>query len=163
MDLNTFMLDQSAIGNFLTGSALGALFGVAIILGILISIAFYIYFALAWQTIAKKLKYDKPWLAWIPIANIAMILQLGNFHWAWIFLILVPILGWIALVVLIVVANWRTFEKREYPGWFSLSQIIPKIGGILYLIAIGFVAWQDKPKAKKTEKKPAKKKAKSKK
>ena len=31
---------------------------------------FYVYFAFAFMTIAKKLGYDKPWLAWIPIANI---------------------------------------------------------------------------------------------
>ena len=75
-----------------------------------------------------------------------MILQLGGFNWAWIFLILIPIFGWIALTVLLVIATWRIFEKRKYPGWFSLSIIIPKIGLILYLIAIGFVAWGKKKK-----------------
>ena len=34
-----------------------------------IVIVVYVYFALAWMTIAKKLKYKKPWLAWIPLAN----------------------------------------------------------------------------------------------
>ena len=102
------------------------------------------YFAFAWMTIAKKMKYKHPWLAWIPIANLAMILQLGGFHWAWIFLALVPIVGWIALLVMSIIATWRIFEKRKYPGWFSLSLIIPKVGGILYLIAIGFVAWAKK-------------------
>lgn len=101
----------------------------------------YVYTSLAWMTIAKKLKYKYSWLAWIPIANLAMMLQLGGFYWAWIFLILIPILGWIALFVLIIIATWKIFEKRKYPGWLSLSMIIPKVGGILYLIAIGFVAW----------------------
>jgi hypothetical protein len=50
-------------------------------------------------------------------------------------------LGWIGLFVLLVIAHWRIFEKRKYPGWFSLSLIIPEIGFILYLIAIGFLAW----------------------
>jgi hypothetical protein len=75
-----------------------------------------------------------------------MILQLGEFHWALIFLFLIPILGWIALSVLIIIAMWRIFEKRKYPGWFSLSLILPKIGGVLYLIIIGFVAWKDRKK-----------------
>jgi arginine exporter protein ArgO len=101
----------------------------------------------------RKLKHPKPWLAWIPFANGALILQLGGFHWALIFLILVPILGWIALAVLSIIATWRIFEKRKHPGWFSLAQIIPKIGGILYLVVIGIVAWQDKPEAKKPSKK----------
>ena len=111
---------------------------------ILTLFAVYIYSSLAWMTIAKKLKYKRPWLAWIPVANIAMVLQLGKFHWAWVFLIFIPIIGWIALFILAIISIWRVFEKRKYPGWFSLSMVIPKVGGILYLIALGFVAWKDK-------------------
>ena len=137
----------SGLGNVWgSGFLFGAVTAAAIMLAVLVSVAFYIYWALAWSTILGKLKYKNPWLAWIPIAQIAPILEVGGFHWAWIFLILVPILGWIALFVLIIIATWRIFEKRKYPGWFSLSLIIPKVGGILYLIAIGFVAWKDKAK-----------------
>lgn len=123
---------------------MGSLLALGILLIVSLIAAFYIYTSLAWMRIAKKLKYKHPWVAWIPVANWAMILQLGGFHWAWIFLILIPILGWIALFVLCIIAHWRIFEKRKYPGWFSLSLIIPQVGLILYLIAIGFVAWQDK-------------------
>jgi len=110
----------------------------------LILLAFYVYFSLAWYTIGKKLKYKKSWLAWIPIANISMILQMGGFHWAWIFLFLIPVFGWIALFVLMIIAHWRIFEKRKYPGWFSLSFVFPNVGGILYMVVIGFVAWSDR-------------------
>lgn len=110
----------------------------------LMLVGIYVYFSLAWSTIARKLKYPRPWLAWIPFANIAMILQLGGFNWAWVFLFLIPIFGWIALFVLMIIATWRIFEKRKYPGWFSLSMIIPKVGGILYLVTIGFVAWSER-------------------
>jgi hypothetical protein len=75
-----------------------------------------------------------------------MRLQLGNFHWALIFLVLIPILGWLALFILLIISHWRIYKKRKYPGWFSLAQIIPQFGGILYLIIIGFVAWQDRRK-----------------
>jgi len=118
--------------------ALGAVFMTLFIL------ALYVYSSLALMTIAKKLKYKYAWLAWIPVANIAMILQLGRFHWAWIFLILIPIVGWVALFVLIVISMWKVFERRKYPGWFSLTLILPKVGGILFLIAIGFAAWGKK-------------------
>ena len=130
--------------NVFSAGALAALITIGIFLVIVVSLAFYVYFAMAWMTIAKKMKYKHPWLAWIPIANCAMILQLGKFHWAWIFLLLLPVLGWLAFFVLFVIATWRIFEKRKYPGWFSLSLVIPKVGGILYLIAIGFVAWSKK-------------------
>jgi len=134
----------SEIWNVFSGGAIASLIVVGIFLAIILSVAFYVYFALAWMTIAKKMKYKHPWLAWIPIANCAMILQIGGFHWAWIFLFLVPIVGWIALFVMFVIATWRIFEKRKYPGWYSLSLVIPKVGGILYLIVIGFVAWNKK-------------------
>ena len=117
------------------------------VLGVLAFFVFaitYVYFAFAWMTIAQKMKYKRAWLAWIPFANISMILQLGGFHWAWVFLILIPVVGWIALLVLMVIATWRIFEKRHYPGWFSLSMVIPRLGALLYLIAIGFVAWKDR-------------------
>lgn len=122
-----------------------------IIIFSLLVVGLYVYTALAWQTIARKQKYKYPWLAWIPFANISMILQMGGFHWAWVFLVLIPIFGWIALFVLSIISIWRIYEKAKYPGWLSLAQIIPRIGIVLYLIIIGVVAWYKptKPKKKK--------------
>jgi len=140
------ILTENAVSDFFVGTAVGVLIALGIIILVLLVLAVYIYFALAWVTIARKLKFKKSWIAWIPFANLSMILHLGRFHWAWIFLILIPVAGWIALFVLLIIAKWRIFEKRKYPGWFSLSLVIPQVGFILYLIAIGFVAWGDKKK-----------------
>lgn len=131
----------------LLGGMMGGFSGVALatmvtIIAIMV-VALYIYTSLAWMVIGKKVRYDKPWLAWIPFANISMILQMGGFHWAWVFLLLIPILGWIALIVLMIISMWRIYEKRNYPGWFSLAMIVPKLGGILHLVVLGFVAWKD--------------------
>jgi len=140
--------DISSLAGVLSLSALAALIGVAIAVVILIIAALYVYTSLAWMTIAKKLKYKNAWLAWIPFANVSMILQLGKFHWAWVFLALFPILGWIALIVLILISYWRIFEKRKFPGWLGLIPLaacIPKLGmlaGIAFLIVLGFVAWK---------------------
>ncbi len=134
----------------LWGSFLGGLAGILIAFGILLMLglmaAVYVYHSLAWMTIARKLKHKYPWLAWIPFAGTAMRLQLGKFRWEWIFLVFIPVLGWIALWVMSVIAHWRIFEKRKYPGWFSLAVIIPQIGGLFYMIIIGFVAWKDRKK-----------------
>jgi hypothetical protein len=142
------LITENAISDFMIGGITGALVAIGIIIALVFILAIYIYFALAWMTIAKKLNYKRPWLAWIPIANIAMILELGGFHWAWIFIILIPIAGWVALAVLSIIATWKIFGMRKYPGWFSLSIVIPKVGFILYMIAIGFVAWSDKKTSK---------------
>lgn len=138
------IFNESAIQGLAGGILGGTILALGLTVTVIIFAAFYIYFAMAWMTIAQKLKHKYPWLAWIPFANISLILQLGGFHWAWVFLILIPVVGWIALAVLSIIATWKIFEKRKYPGWFSLSMIIPQVGTILYLIAIGFVAWKDK-------------------
>lgn len=128
------------------GAALAFLAGLSLVI-LLFLAAIYVYTSLAWMKIAQKRKYKYPWLAWIPFANIAMILQLGSFHWAWIFLFLIPIIGWIILFIFFVIANWRIFESLGSPGWLSLLLIlglIPKlgfIGYVGYLLVIGIVAW----------------------
>jgi len=159
------------IENLMTGAGMydamaGGIFGAIVAIGVMFALvilaAIYIYFALAWTKIAKREKYKNPWMAWIPLLNLAMILQLGGLHWAWIFTAIFPP----ALLVLIIIASWRIFEKNNYPGWFSISLVIPKVGWILYLVVIGFVAWGKKPKSssrtsvrvKSISKKKAKKK-----
>jgi hypothetical protein len=147
-------MDYTNFLEFFIGHAIFAIIGTFILFFFL---AAYIYFSFAWMTIAQKLKYKRPELAWIPFVNIAMILQIGNFHWAWVFLLFIPIVGWAALWVLMIIATWRIFEKRKYPGWFSLSMAIPKVGWILYFIIIGFAAWEDKPKTRTSRKRNPKK------
>jgi hypothetical protein len=135
-------------------------------------IALYVYTSLALMTIAQKLNHPNPWLAWIPFANIALVLQLGNFHWAWTFLLLIPILGWIPLIVLAIISTWRIYEARNYPGWLALIGsfgFIPFVGQLASVASIailGFVAWRDQPGKKvvsKTAPKLAAKKSKPKK
>mgnify|MGYP001600491221 CR=1 FL=1 len=158
--------------NFLLELWIGSFLGKILIS--LVSLAFYIYVAFAWMTIANKLKYKKSWLAWIPIVNLAMILQLGGFYWQWIFLLvsapilalilfeitilsggiylplfLAPILALIAFVIMITISQWRIFEKRNYPGWIIILSFIPWIGSVIYLIEVGFVAWKDRKKKKR--------------
>jgi len=142
------MVYHELVSEAVAGGVIAGLIALGVIFAILIFAGIYVYYALAWYTIAKKMGYRKAWLAWIPIAQWAMMLQLGGFSWIWILLVLIPIVGWLALVVLLIIANWRIFEARGHPGWFSLSMIIPQVGFILYLVAIGIVAWSDKKGSK---------------
>jgi hypothetical protein len=146
MDLTGYPLDMSS---FFGGAIIGALLAVGVVLVILIVLALYIYTALAWQTIAKKLGYKKAWLAWIPIANFFLlpILARKDKDWVYGFLFLVPFVN----IVMSIIWTWKIFERRKYPGWFSLAPIIPEIGGILMLVALGFVAWQNKLPEKKSK------------
>ncbi len=104
-------------------------------------IAAYIVAALALQEIAKRQGHKYPWLAWIPIANFALLFQLGNIKWGWIFLILIPFVGWIAVLIMSIVAFWRVLEKENYPGWLS---IIAFLISPAYVIILAIVAWNKK-------------------
>ncbi len=147
------VLLKSVFDSGMMGSTgLGALFALAagmMVFALIIGISVYIYSALALMTIGKKLNHQYPWLAWIPYANFAMVLQLGGFHWAWVFLLLgafIPILGFlsiIAVMVLGIISFWRIAEKRGFPGWTVLLTLIPVLGGIWALVLIGLLAWKD--------------------
>jgi hypothetical protein len=144
MDINSL---SESTREMILGGLIGGLIATAIIAFVIMCVVVYIYHALAWQAIAKKRKYKHPWLAWIPFANISQILELGKFHWAWVFLILIPILGWTALIVLMTIAMWRTFESLKQPGWYALLfplAMIIKLIYIAYLVAIGVAAWKKK-------------------
>jgi hypothetical protein len=140
-ELNQLMIENGLLEGAIAGSL------IVIILTFLV--AFYVYHSFAWMVIAKKQKHKYPWLAWIPFANSAMRLQLGKFPWALAFLFLIPILGWIAIYVLLIISHWRIFEKMKYPGYLSLIQLADFIifsgaGTIGYLVVIGLVAWVKK-------------------
>ncbi len=141
---------SQAIAGGLTGAALAFLGALALVFWV----AVYVYHAWAWMRIGKNMKYKYPWLAWIPFAGSAMRLQLGGFHWAWIFLLLIPVFGWLAVIVLLTISIWRVFENQKYPGWLALAfplMFVPKIdvAGIIYLIVIGLVAWRKKSRGRK--------------
>ncbi len=132
-----------------TGAILAMIMAFMVIF-IIIGIIAYIYSSFAFMTIGKKLKYHTPWLAWIPFARTAMLLQMGGFPWPLVFLILLPIIGWIALGIIGTIATWRIYEKRNYPGWLALiplAMVIPyvnSIAGIAQLVVLGLVAWNDR-------------------
>lgn len=153
------MYDYTDTQNLFQGSMAEAPVLAAIIaLGIIalfFAILLYVYFAVAWMRIAEKKGHKRPWLAWIPFANIAMWLQLGRFHWAWIFLIFIPIAGWLALYILFIISNWRVFEDLKYPGWLSLAILLDiltagtgiiGVGTIAYAVVVGIVAWKKEEK-----------------
>jgi hypothetical protein len=150
---------ESAEEIFLTYGIVAVFVALGVIAFFLI-LGLYIYHSFAWMTIAKKRKHKAPWLAWIPFANQAMRLQLGGFAWQWIFLILIPIFGWVPLYIMLVISSWRIFEDLKYPGWISLAPLLDfagaeGVGFLLNLIVIGVVAWKepDKKQAKRNSKK----------
>lgn len=107
---------------------------------LIITIVVYIYFAIALMTIAKKTKTPNGWLAFVPIANIYLMTQIAGLP-AWytlaILLPIIPLLGGLAMLVVMVYFWWKIAEAINKPGWWGILIIIP----IVNLIIIGIMAW----------------------
>jgi len=110
---------------------LGAMFGVML----LVLAVFYVYISLALQTIAQKTNTENAWLAWIPIANVILMLNIAKKPLWWFILCLIPI---VSIVIFIIV--WMAIaEARGKPGWWGILLIVPVVG----LIVPGYLAWSD--------------------
>ena len=120
--------------------ALGVLGAFAVVFA-LISIAFYIYHAIALMHIAQKTKTQNAWLAWIPIANLYLMTQIAKVPW-WTFLafilVIIPFIGPLAFMAVVVWWWWMIAERRKMPGWYGILTIIP----IVNLVIIGIIAWK---------------------
>lgn len=137
-----------AISNPIVLIVLAVLGFVGLIIGIVISIGIYIYFALALRTIAEKMNYSKPWLAWIPIANLFLFPILTKRKWTWGLLFFVPVVN----VIFLIICLWEMLEKDGYDGKWSLILLgslsakpdFPFVVFIALLVILGFLAWKKK-------------------
>ena len=97
--------------------------------------AFYVYMALALQTIADKTKTENSWLAWIPIANIVLMLNVAKKPIWWIVLFFIPVVN----IVFIIIVWMAMAEARGKPSWWGILMIVP----VANLITPGVLAWAD--------------------
>ncbi len=107
----------------------------------------YIYTSLTLSKISEKLGNTDTWKAWIPFVKGAYQLQLGNFSPLYYLLILVPILGWITVSIMGMIAWIRIAEKRGFPTWvgliIALAWLVPNGGMVAQYIAQGYIAWSE--------------------
>ena len=95
----------------------------------------YIYMALALQTIANKTSTPNGWLAWIPIVNVVLMLQIAKKPIWWIILCFVPLVN-----IVIAIMVWMGIaEARQKPNWWGILMIVP----IANFVVPGYLAWAD--------------------
>ncbi|MBZ5513689.1 MAG: DUF5684 domain-containing protein [Acidobacteriia bacterium] len=112
-----------------------AFLGAFMMVFFVIFIALYVYMALALSTIAKKTNTENAWLAWIPIINIILMLNIAKKPLWWIILFFIPLVN---IVILIIV--WMAIaEARGKPNWWGILMIVPFVN----LIVPGYLAWAD--------------------
>ena len=95
----------------------------------------YIYMALALQTIAKKTNTENGWMAWIPIVNLVLMLNIAKKPLWWIILCLIPFVN-----IIIAIIIWMGIaEARNKPNWWGILMIVPFVN----LIVPGYLAWSE--------------------
>jgi hypothetical protein len=154
-DYNALPADDEVLLGIL--ATFGILFAIIFLFIMLIA---YIYTSLTLYKTAEKLGHPKPWLAWIPFANIYLQLELGDMNPLFLLLYLAPIfitiLSFIpyigtlftflgtGLSTAILVVNTITYmnisKKRGYDRELGLMIIAPLTSWILR----GILAWGKK-------------------
>jgi hypothetical protein len=109
--------------------------GGALIFVLLICLAVYVYTALAVQTIAEKTNTENPWLAWIPIANLILLLNIAKKPIWWIVLCLIPLVN----IIIFIIVWMAVAEARGKPSWVGVLLIVPVLGALMP----GYLAWAD--------------------
>ncbi len=108
---------------------------VAVLVFVVIILAIYLYSAYCLQEIAKKTNTPNPWLAWIPIANIFLMLNIIRQSYWWILAMFVPLVN-IGVIFWI----WmKIAEVRNRPWWWALLMLISPIN----LIMLYFLAFKE--------------------
>jgi uncharacterized protein DUF5684 len=114
----------------------GAIFsGIFLLLVLGLCLAVYVYWALALGAIAVKTKTPNPWLAWIPIIHLFLVIDIAKKPAWWFVLFLIPLVN---IVILILV--WMGVARaRRKPDWWGILMIVP----LANLIVPGYLAWSD--------------------
>jgi hypothetical protein len=112
-----------------------AILGGFLMVFVVLFLVFYVYMALALSAIAAKTHTENPWLAWIPIANIILMLNIAKKPVWWIILCLIPLVN----IVIIIIVWMAIAEARGKPNWWGILMIVP----IVNLIVPGYLAWSD--------------------
>jgi hypothetical protein len=102
-----------------------ALTGVMLLFVVVFGLGCYVYMSLALQTIATKTGTANEWLAWIPIANLFLMLSVAKKPMWWFLLFLIPLVN--------------VAEARGKPNWWGILMIVPLVN----LVVPGYLAWAD--------------------
>ncbi len=108
-----------------TGSVFGSLFG------FLIFLAIYVYYAYSLQVMAKKLGLSNLWMAWVPIANTFLLLQIAGKPMWWFILFLIPFINFIVLIVVMIAVSKRMGKST------ALGVVVAIIPLLIGLLAFG--------------------------
>jgi hypothetical protein len=99
-----------------------------LIVQLLILLVFYGYFAYSLQVMANKVGLANSWLAWIPVVNTFLLLQIAQKPLWWFILLFIPLVN-IAIIIMVWIAAAKRLGHSTLTG--VLVAIFPFLIGIL--------------------------------
>lgn len=124
--------------------ALLAALGTFFIILFFVLIILYIYSAICLQAIAKKTGTENGWMAWIPIANLFLMCNIGRVRYIWLLLLLavfIPVVGRtlspLCDLVLFGYLWYMVAVARGKQGWIGAITVLPVVG----LFTMGYLAF----------------------
>ncbi len=103
---------------------------------LLFAAVMYILLALPLYAIAKKVGHDLAWLAWVPIANAWLMLDLAGLSGWLLILAFIPIVN-IVFWFIMVYAWMKIAERMGHPSWLGILTIVP----ILNILVPYYIAY----------------------
>ena len=129
-----------------SGSGEILVFGGILLIALIVGLVVYLYVSFALMTLAKKMKMERSWLAFIPVANLYLMSKMAKMHWWPVLLVIGTFFSEIneffgfALTVFAVIWMWKIFEEFKKPGWWAILMPIPFLS-IIYWVLLGITAW----------------------
>lgn len=105
------------------------------VIPLIIVIVIYIFGAYCLQRIATKTNTPNGWLAYIPLINAFLVIQIAEKPLWWFVLFLIPLVNIIVLATI----WWKIAERLNKPGWTGLLIFVP----IVNLIVLGYWAFSE--------------------
>ncbi|HLN19344.1 MAG TPA: DUF5684 domain-containing protein [Patescibacteria group bacterium] len=127
-----------AAGRAINPEAAGAafaIFGGILLFLLVIFLIIYIYMAICLMKMAHKTNTPNAWLAWIPIANAFLMLQIAKKPLWWFILFLIPFVN-IVMTILVWMAIAKVLGK---PEWIGVLMIVP----VANIIIPGYLAFSN--------------------
>ncbi len=112
-----------------------AVFAGVMMFALIISLAFYVYIAIALMRIAKKTGISNGWFAWVPILNVILMLQIAKKPMWWLLMFFIP-----GVNIVFTILVWMEIAKAVgKPEWWGILMIVP----VANLIVPGYLAFSD--------------------
>lgn len=148
MEEELLQINSEQIVPFITESGTGEflVFGGVLLAALIIGLLIYLYVSFALMTLAKKMKIERPWLAFVPVANLYLMSKMAKMHWWPVLLTIGTLFSGIseffagALTVFAVIWMWKIFQEFKKPGWWAILMPIPFLS-IIYWVLLGITAW----------------------